>query len=552
MKSHLIAAIALATTALVPISATAQQQPNQATGNRSSDSRSTSPAGQQQSALAPQTFVNQAAVSNMFEIESSRLAQDKSQNQRVQQFANRMVRDHSSAADRLKQAAQQTQGQKLTVPGKVDDEHQQKLERLRGLEGRRFDRTYVRMQVQGHDRAVDLFRRYSNAGTDGELREFAEQTLPTLLEHQQAILDIRDELFPNAATASRGDGQQDQQTGEAAQIRIQRTPPSVRVDQASPRVTVQQARPNVSVQQEIPEIVVHQPRPTVTIDIPQPRITLRMPEPQVDVSQAQPDVSVQQPKPQVQVQRSKERASVQVERDEPNVDVRRQQASVEVQRAQGKPVVRYEREDPRVVVNRAEGQPEVRIERTSPEQERTANQEQATSSQAESSQPRQSGGQSDQSQRAVRGGSTVAERESAKQRLGSEEERQTQGAANQTQGSTNQTQGLANQVPLRPVRVDLLEDMQVFNARGEDLGDVDAVVQDSAGRKYVVIAEGGFLGLGVDKVAFPADRFWTRGDRLMIRGVTDDDIDRMADYRDQPTAYSELAENATVRIRDSR
>lgn len=553
MKSHLIAAIAVATTALVPISTVAQEQ-NRTAGNRSAETRSGTQAGQQQSKMAPQEFVNQAAVSNMFEIQSSRLAQEKARDDRLREFARQMVNDHSSAADQLRQAAQK-QEQELALPNQLDEEHRQKLEQLRGMKGKRFDRNYVKMQIEGHEAAVELYRRYDQTGSEGPLRQFAERTLPTLREHQQSIQQIRDERFPNASIASRENAQQDQQSGEGAQIRIQRTPPSVMVDQASPHVTVQQARPTVSVHQAQPEIVVRQPRPTVTIDIPQPQITLRMPDPQVNVAQAEPKVTVQRARPQVQVQRSDEQAQVKVERAEANVDVRRQQASVEVNRAQGQPAVRYEREDPRVVVNRAEGQPEVRIERMTSDQSsargqgmsrpaasQSADQNETSQQAAQGGTTARSADQSDTSQQAARRGTTAEERDRATQRLASSPEGQTQGSARSNADAT----------PRRSVRVEVIEGMPVYNVRGERVGDVDTVVRNRAGRKYVVVADGGFLGFGEDKVAFPTERFWMRGDRLVIRGVTSDDLDNLADYRDQAATYTDLAENNTIEVRDWR
>lgn len=538
MRSYLIASIALATTALVPMASVAQEQ-NRAAGNQSPEGRSNMSVGQQKSTMAPQEFIDQAVVLNMFEVESSRLAQDKASDERVRQFARQMVSDHGSAADQLRQAAQK-QGKRLAVPDKVDGEHRQKLEQLRAMQGKRFDRNYVKMQIEGHEAAVELYQRYTQTGSEGQLRQVAERALPTLREHQQSILQIRDEQFSNASVASRPNAQQDQQTGDGAQIRIQQTPPSVSIDQASPQVMVQLARPNVSVQQAQPEIVVRQPRPTVTIDIPQPQIILRMPEPRVNVTQAKPEVSVQQLRPQVQVQRSNDQAQVQVERDEANVDVRRQQPRIEVQQAQGQPVVHYEREDPRVVLNRAEGQPEVRIERMSSEQAGAVSQGQTAPGRSTASQQDPSADQPVTSQQAARGGATAEEREGASQRLASAPEGQTQGSAGPN----------ADELQRRSVRVDVIEGLQVYNVRGERVGEADTVVQNRAGRKYVVVADGGFLGFGVDKVAFPTERFWMRGDRLVIRGVTNDDLDNLADYRDQPTDYIDLAENNTVEVRD--
>src|SRR5262249_50183781 len=57
--------------------------------------------------MSPETFVQQAAAANQFEIESSKLALQKAQNEKLKQYAQRMIDDHSKIADEMKQTLQQ-------------------------------------------------------------------------------------------------------------------------------------------------------------------------------------------------------------------------------------------------------------------------------------------------------------------------------------------------------------------------------------------------------------------------------------------------------------
>ena len=256
MRSNLIAMMALTTTALIPLSAVAQQDRDSANQQQRQTSQgATQSKSQQQSALAAQQFVRQAAISNMFEIEASRLAEDRAGNERVRGFAQQMIQDHTGIGDELQAAVQATKNLSLTVPKQLDAAHQRQLQELRGLKDRRFDRTYVRMQVEAHEQAVNLFERFTGGANATELQQFAKSNLPTLREHEQTIRQIRDEVFPSAGTASAPDGsdrarsasqdaQQGQQAGrqqqrgqDPAQIIVQQQPPSVNIDQASPRVT---------------------------------------------------------------------------------------------------------------------------------------------------------------------------------------------------------------------------------------------------------------------------------------------------------------------------
>lgn len=85
--------------------------------------------------------------------------------------------------------------------------------------------------------------------------------------------------------------------------------------------------------------------------------------------------------------------------------------------------------------------------------------------------------------------------------------------------------------------------MSIYNGRGEELGEVDRVIVTPQGRRFVVVGAGGFLGLGRDQMAFALERFGMRGDRLVIRVVTEDDIEAMDDYRDTLDNFQRVSRN---------
>ena len=92
------------------------------------------------------------------------------------------------------------------------------------------------------------------------------------------------------------------------------------------------------------------------------------------------------------------------------------------------------------------------------------------------------------------------------------------------------------------MRVKQLDDMDVYNAKGKKLGEVDRVVMSQKdSKRYVVVSHGGFLGLGEDKVAFPLERFSVKGnDRLVIRGVSERDVENMDNWRKDVADYRKL------------
>ena len=135
-------------------------------------------------AQAPMTedFVKTVATSDMFEVQSGQLASEKAQNADVKTFGKQMVDDHTNTSGELKGLISD-EDIKVELPGKLDHEHQTNLDKLSGLSGAQFDREYVRMQIDAHQKAVALFEGYAAAGENADLKDWAGDTLPKLKEH---------------------------------------------------------------------------------------------------------------------------------------------------------------------------------------------------------------------------------------------------------------------------------------------------------------------------------------------------------------------------------
>jgi putative membrane protein len=131
--------------------------------------------------IAPKTndFVTEAATSDMFEIQSSKLADQKSQGD-VKTFAAQMVTDHTKTTSEMKGLASEAHA---PLPDKMTDAQQKMLDKLNGLNGKDFDKQYMDDQVSAHKDAVSLFERYGKSGDNAKLKAWASQTLPTLQHH---------------------------------------------------------------------------------------------------------------------------------------------------------------------------------------------------------------------------------------------------------------------------------------------------------------------------------------------------------------------------------
>jgi putative membrane protein len=140
--------------------------------------------------ISPTTadFVKEVAVSDMFEIESSKLAQDKG-NAPEKTFASQMVADHTKTSTELKGLVSSGKV-KAELPSAIDSSHQSKLDKLKGESGKDFSSDFDSMQVAAHKDAVSLFERYAKGGDNVDLKSWAGKTLPALKHHLEMAQNL--------------------------------------------------------------------------------------------------------------------------------------------------------------------------------------------------------------------------------------------------------------------------------------------------------------------------------------------------------------------------
>jgi putative membrane protein len=110
--------------------------------------------------ISPKTadFIKEAAISDMLEIESSKLAQQKG-NAAEKTLAGQMITDHTKTSTELKSLV--SGDMKAAIPTALDDASQKKLNKLRDTKPENFASEYDPMQVRAHKDAVSLFQRYA-------------------------------------------------------------------------------------------------------------------------------------------------------------------------------------------------------------------------------------------------------------------------------------------------------------------------------------------------------------------------------------------------------
>ncbi|MBS7563116.1 DUF4142 domain-containing protein [Mucilaginibacter sp. Bleaf8] len=131
-------------------------------------------------------FIKKASEAGLTEIKAANVAQSKSTNPKVVEFAKMMITDHTKSSAELNKLA----ADKYAVPStQVSPMHQAALDSVAKLSGPAFDKAYMDMMVKDHSEAVQLYYDITQS-KNKPVRDYAEKNLPVLkmhLEHAKTL-----------------------------------------------------------------------------------------------------------------------------------------------------------------------------------------------------------------------------------------------------------------------------------------------------------------------------------------------------------------------------
>jgi putative membrane protein len=131
--------------------------------------------------LAP-GFLAQASSANQFEIQSSQLALQASQNATVRNFANVLIADHTQLGQQVASVAAAAHLQ--PPPMGLLPAQQAALDQLHAAgTGYSFDTAYRQAQIDAHNQAIGLMQNYATSGDVLELRNAAGAAIPMMQRH---------------------------------------------------------------------------------------------------------------------------------------------------------------------------------------------------------------------------------------------------------------------------------------------------------------------------------------------------------------------------------
>jgi putative membrane protein len=140
----------------------------------------TSAANAQQNVGSGQTggsvaFVQDAGNAGQFEIQSGRLAIERSQHVGVRGYAVQTVKDAEDMLNRVRFINNSNVG--ASMPSGLNATQQAMLDRLSGLSGSDFDREYMRSQIEVGELLKKTFSEYGSNGESPTMRVYAAKAV---------------------------------------------------------------------------------------------------------------------------------------------------------------------------------------------------------------------------------------------------------------------------------------------------------------------------------------------------------------------------------------
>jgi putative membrane protein len=133
------------------------------------------------------SYVAWAADSDMYEIQSSKLALAKGKSAEVKTMARELIADHTTTSKTLMAALPKTQPKVPKPPMKLSADNAAMIAQLRQAPADGFDALYLQQQLTAHQKAWSLHAGYATDGTDPALKQVATSAVPIIEKHLQHL-----------------------------------------------------------------------------------------------------------------------------------------------------------------------------------------------------------------------------------------------------------------------------------------------------------------------------------------------------------------------------
>ena len=125
-------------------------------------------------------FLNMAACAQKAEVALGQMAMERAESEKVKQFAQRMVDDHTKAGQEVHKLAEALG---IALSNEPAIEQQKTQDTLSKLGGQEFDRAYVAHEVKDHQKTIAAFKKQSRTLKQSPVKQWAAGAIPVLKEH---------------------------------------------------------------------------------------------------------------------------------------------------------------------------------------------------------------------------------------------------------------------------------------------------------------------------------------------------------------------------------
>jgi putative membrane protein len=136
-------------------------------------------------------FLKDAAAGNMAEVALGKLALEKSSNNDVKTFAQRMIDDHTKMEGDVEAVAK---ANGVNLPDSPDKGAKKEMAKLQALSGADFDKAYMAFMVKDHKKDLSAFKSEASSTQNGGVRDLATNGAKTIQSHLEEAESVNSKV----------------------------------------------------------------------------------------------------------------------------------------------------------------------------------------------------------------------------------------------------------------------------------------------------------------------------------------------------------------------
>lgn len=138
-------------------------------------------------AHSDEAFLAMAAQADMTMAHIGKMAEDRAATVKVKDFANTLVKDHTTDYERLTALAAKVGD---TVPRAIDQRNIRTIDALALRRGKTFDHAFLTSQSAEHEKLINAYKWEAEHGATPAIRVYASNALATIERHLHEAQDL--------------------------------------------------------------------------------------------------------------------------------------------------------------------------------------------------------------------------------------------------------------------------------------------------------------------------------------------------------------------------